>query len=599
MVQETVAENVELDFNTVLIDSSKAIHSILDEIATNNEIQEHDNPIEYLELCSSFRPAMPVMITMQRLETLDVSDDEDDFSHTSEITILDDDKDFKKLRSILACHSVRVGSYKVCSRSNMRMGGDFGATYLEKPVDVIITPKGVQIKVPEIIDDNKMVFIFIPMTNILTVFAHYGKVMPALFIDISPDACEKVRKSLNMKDSSPFFFDVTSEDETVKRITILPEKLNYAIKFKIKKVFGNKFSAINIMEAREILARCTPRNECLGSNSQQVGKECQNSGVNNTDEQIRCSLCNRGFNSELSLSLHHQNSGKCGKKLENKNNDEERKVTKERSKVGIMPEVPNTFIQDKDILIDNIDKVLGNEEDECLARSRSRMDQSIENTSRRKSPDSQVPQMSSSIEIVLEFTHSAVLKDKPVVHKSGITHTHDWHLVVRAAEGGKCEYYLEKVVFCLYKTFDNATRVVNRPPFEVKESGYGSFTVPVDLYFKSQDKLFRKARINYKVILQPNKEVAPPKYPGFRQKIRMCSREKITIPGTVDEDFRRKLIKGGGKEVDLTVPPTIGSSSSIKKNSSKLLQIPMSKIMQAGVLFMKFLFLTKKIPWQL
>ena len=40
-------------------------------------------------------------------------------------------------------------------------------------------------------------------------------------------------------------------------------------------------------------------------------------------------------------------------------------------------------------------------------------------------------------------------------------------------------------------------------------------------------------------------------------------------------------------------------SATIKKNSSKLLQIPMSKIMQAGVLFMKFLFLTKKIPWQL
>jgi hypothetical protein len=40
-------------------------------------------------------------------------------------------------------------------------------------------------------------------------------------------------------------------------------------------------------------------------------------------------------------------------------------------------------------------------------------------------------------------------------------------------------------------------------------------------------------------------------------------------------------------------------SAPIKKNSSKLMQIPMSKIMQAGVLFLKFLFLTKKIPWQL
>merc|ERR1719469_1145669 len=112
-------------------------------------------------------------------------------------------------------------------------------------------------------------------------------------------------------------------------------------------------------------------------------------------------------------------------------------------------------------------------------------------------------------------------------------------------------------------------RNVNSPPFEIKESGYGSFTVPIDLYFKSSDKHFRKTRVNYELILQPNKDVVTPSDPTYQHEIKMCRREKLTIPGTVDEEFRRKLIKGGGKEVGTTVPPRTGSSSSNKVASSK------------------------------
>ena len=52
-----------------------------------------------------------------------------------------------------------------------------------------------------------------------------------------------------------------------------------------------------------------------------------------------------------------------------------------------------------------------------------------------------------AIEIVLEFGHTATLKDIPVLDKHGKNHTHDWHLHVKAPEGNKCEYYLEKVIF--------------------------------------------------------------------------------------------------------------------------------------------------------
>ncbi len=63
---------------------------------------------------------------------------------------------------------------------------------------ITITAKGVQIKVPSIINVNEIVTINIPMSDVLKVLAHFGKSMPLLFLYISPGACTKARKALKM-----------------------------------------------------------------------------------------------------------------------------------------------------------------------------------------------------------------------------------------------------------------------------------------------------------------------------------------------------------------------------------------------------------------
>ena len=55
--------------------------------------------------------------------------------------------------------------------------------------------------------------------------------------------------------------------------------------------------------------------------------------------------------------------------------------------------------------------------------------------------------------------------------------THDWEVWVKNLNDDK----IEKVVFNLHELFPNSKRMVNNPPFVIKESGYGSFMMHVDV----------------------------------------------------------------------------------------------------------------------
>jgi len=142
----------------------------------------------------------------------------------------------------LACRSVRVGSYKVLPKDK-----------------IVITEKGVQIKVPAIMNNMEIVTITIPMSDVLKVLAHFGKSMPLLFLYISPGACKRARASLSMNSNQSFFIDITSGDETQKRVTILPEKLTDENKILLKRHFGTTLQEVESKEANEILVRSSPK----------------------------------------------------------------------------------------------------------------------------------------------------------------------------------------------------------------------------------------------------------------------------------------------------------------------------------------------------
>lgn len=78
--------------------------------------------------------------------------------------------------------------------------------------------------------------------------------------------------------------------------------------------------------------------------------------------------------------------------------------------------------------------------------------------------------------------------------------------------------------------------VVKEPPYVVKESGYAGFPLPIDIYIKNKDEP-RKIRFNYELVLQ--ERGSPP----------MSRVNRETYVFSPSEDFRRKLIKGGGVSI--------------------------------------------------
>lgn len=61
--------------------------------------------------------------------------------------------------------------------------------------------------------------------------------------------------------------------------------------------------------------------------------------------------------------------------------------------------------------------------------------------------------------------------------------THRWKVYVRGYRNADTSYFIRSVTFKIHETFMNPTRIVEKPPFEVEEVGWGEFTVQGKIYF--------------------------------------------------------------------------------------------------------------------
>ena len=94
---------------------------------------------------------------------------------------------------------------------------------------------------------------------------------------------------------------------------------------------------------------------------------------------------------------------------------------------------------------------------------------------------------------------------------------------------------LVHTVLCLSGfIFGSIAAVVKDPPFQVAESGYGSFMLPVEVYFRNKDEP-KKVRFEYDLLL-PNLNDPP---------INQIRSECLTFQNP-SEEFRQKLLKAGG-----------------------------------------------------
>lgn len=107
--------------------------------------------------------------------------------------------------------------------------------------------------------------------------------------------------------------------------------------------------------------------------------------------------------------------------------------------------------------------------------------------------------------------------------------------------------------------------VIKEPPYVVKESGYAGFVLPIDVYLKNKEEP-KKISFQYDLQLQPS---GPPISRLFREP---------RVFQNPSEDFRRKLIRGGGVGVDT---PSEASADDSKSSSAvtktKITESPIKK----------------------
>ncbi|XP_054160936.1 protein AF-9-like isoform X1 [Oppia nitens] len=153
------------------------------------------------------------------------------------------------------------------------------------------------------------------------------------------------------------------------------------------------------------------------------------------------------------------------------------------------------------------------------------------------------------VEVQLEIGHRATPKTV-VAEEDG--HTHDWTVFVRGPEKSSIEHFVEKVIFYLHESFPKPKRVVKEPPYQVSESGYAGFELPVEVYFKNKEEP-KKIAFDYDLYLRLDDSVSHSR------------REKLTFQNP-SNDFKKKLLKAGGVTNETSGPSVKTSSHSDDKH---------------------------------
>ncbi|CAN4122485.1 unnamed protein product [Withania somnifera] len=86
--------------------------------------------------------------------------------------------------------------------------------------------------------------------------------------------------------------------------------------------------------------------------------------------------------------------------------------------------------------------------------------------------------------------------------------SHKWTLYVRSATNEDLSVVVKRVVFQLHSSFNNPTRVVDNPPFELSESGWGEFEIVITLHFHT-DVCDKPLHLYHHLKLYPEDESGP------------------------------------------------------------------------------------------
>ncbi|KAK4835947.1 hypothetical protein QYF36_016712 [Acer negundo] len=86
--------------------------------------------------------------------------------------------------------------------------------------------------------------------------------------------------------------------------------------------------------------------------------------------------------------------------------------------------------------------------------------------------------------------------------------SHKWTVYVRGATNEDLGSVIKRVVFQLHSSFNNPTRVLDSPPFEISESGWGEFEIAITLFFHN-DLCDKPLNLFHHLKLYPEDESGP------------------------------------------------------------------------------------------
>ncbi|KAF9599600.1 hypothetical protein IFM89_001096 [Coptis chinensis] len=92
--------------------------------------------------------------------------------------------------------------------------------------------------------------------------------------------------------------------------------------------------------------------------------------------------------------------------------------------------------------------------------------------------------------------------------KASEYHSHKWTVYVRSATNEDLGVVIKRAVFQLHPSFNNPTRVVESPPFELSESGWGEFEIAISLFFHN-DVCDKQLDLYHHLKLYPEEESGP------------------------------------------------------------------------------------------
>lgn len=156
-------------------------------------------------------------------------------------------------------------------------------------------------------------------------------------------------------------------------------------------------------------------------------------------------------------------------------------------------------------------------------------------------------------ELTLELGH----RSAPLKTKSPNGYTHKWTVFVRGVNDSKIENCIQKVVFQLHDSFDNPHRHILAPPYEVTETGYAGFEIPIEIYFKNKERPNHLVYVHDLCLLKnkPNDATSV-------QKIKFIHPTK---------EFERLLQKSGAQPLKVPMKKERSDSPPAKKQKSSSL----------------------------